>query len=61
VAAVSTSGRNGHTDLKRAKEFATKWGSDGCVAYNSYDELVSDPDVDVIYSELTPSVLCGSC
>ena len=46
---ISTSGHNGDADLDRAKEFMAKWGSEGCVAYNSYDELVANPDIDIIY------------
>ena len=49
VMGISTSGHNGDADLDRAKEFMAKWGSEGCVAYNSYDELVANPDIDIIY------------
>ena len=34
-------------DLDRAKEFAEKWGF--LKAYGSYEELVSDPEIDLIY------------
>ena len=46
---VSTSGHNGDADLERAKDFVSQWGSDGCTAYNSYDELVANADIDIIY------------
>ena len=51
VAAVSTSGHNGDADLDRAKDFAAKWGMDECVAYNSYDDLVTNPNIDIVYSK----------
>ena len=38
---VSTSGHNGDADLERALDFVSQWGSDGCTAYNSYDELLA--------------------
>jgi hypothetical protein len=28
-------------NLERAKDFVSQWGSDGCTAYNSYDELLT--------------------
>lgn len=34
-------------DLKRAQDFASEWGFEK--AYGSYDEMVADPDVDVVY------------
>ena len=33
----------------RAQEFAAEFGIDPAKAYGSYEELVADPDVDVIY------------
>jgi predicted dehydrogenase len=36
-------------NLERAKDFVSQWGSDGCTAYNSYDELVANADIDIIY------------
>jgi predicted dehydrogenase len=49
VMGVSTSGHNGDADLERALDFVSQWGSDGCTAYNSYDELVANADIDIIY------------
>lgn len=34
-------------DLKRAERFAAEWGFER--AYGSYEELVSDPEVDLVY------------
>ncbi|WP_340114791.1 Gfo/Idh/MocA family protein [Maribellus mangrovi] len=34
-------------DLQRAKDFAGEWGFEK--AYGSYDEMVNDPEVDVVY------------
>lgn len=35
------------TDENRAREFAREWGFE--VAYGSYEEIVSDPKVDIVY------------
>ncbi len=37
----------GSRSIERAREFASRFG--GFTAYGSYDELVADPDVDVVY------------
>ncbi|NNG41002.1 Gfo/Idh/MocA family oxidoreductase [Flexivirga sp. ID2601S] len=37
----------GSRSLERAREFASRFG--GFTAYGSYDELVADPEVDVVY------------
>lgn len=37
----------GSRDLHRSKEFATTFGIERC--YGSYEELASDPDLDIIY------------
>lgn len=37
----------GSRNLERAKEFAVKWGFEK--AYGSYEELLSDPEVDAVY------------
>lgn len=34
-------------DYQRAQNFATEWGFD--VAYGSYEEMVADPKVDIVY------------
>jgi predicted dehydrogenase len=38
-------------DAARAREFASRF--DGCVSRDSYEELVADPDVDVVYVSTT--------
>ena len=55
--AMSGSVKNGNTkirlyavasrNLKRAEEFATKWGFEK--SYGSYEELYNDPEVDAVY------------
>ncbi|MCK9411153.1 MAG: Gfo/Idh/MocA family oxidoreductase [Prolixibacteraceae bacterium] len=37
----------GSRDLIRAKEFAATWQIERC--YGSYEELVADPDIDIVY------------
>ena len=34
-------------DLKRSKEFAETWGFEK--AYGSYEEMLSDPEVELVY------------
>ena len=46
----------GSRDLARAQEFASRWGIER--AYGSYDEVLSDPDVEAVYIPLPNTLHC---
>jgi predicted dehydrogenase len=46
----------GSRELARAQEFASRWGIER--SYGSYEEVLSDPDVDAVYIPLPNTMHC---